>query len=115
MTCLYPASHTLRSLSTSALYLKIARHSKCSACDSCNGLHPSPNASIILDTFENDDALTEQDDHIDHLTSTYLSTCDCGHSLADHGADEGVGAEEILRRGRVAVRLDELLSVGSNV
>ena len=38
--------------------------------------------------------------------------CGCGHGVTAHGADmSAIGNEEFARRGRVAVRLDELLEV----
>ncbi|KAF9654000.1 Bromodomain-containing protein [Thelephora ganbajun] len=40
----------------------------------------------------------------------YLSECQCGHDVPSHGADVSVlGRPEYQRRGRVAVRIDELL------
>jgi hypothetical protein len=42
----------------------------------------------------------------------YLDVCYCGHGVRSHGADESVlGKQEYARRGRVAVRLDEILQV----
>jgi hypothetical protein len=41
-----------------------------------------------------------------------MDTCTCGHDVQEHGADVSeIGTEEFKRRGRVAVRLDELLHV----
>jgi len=43
---------------------------------------------------------------------SYLETCDCGHDVTSHGADQSIlEPEEFKRRGRVALRLDELLMV----
>ena len=46
------------------------------------------------------------------LASDYLDRCACGHGVMEHGANiSSIGHEEFVRRGRVAVRLDELLEV----
>ncbi|KAF7984193.1 hypothetical protein HWV62_15966 [Athelia sp. TMB] len=57
-----------------------------------------------LDSYGSDDE-DEEDS-----SSGYLSTCICGHGVMEHGADaSSLGDTEFKRRGRVAVRLDELL------
>jgi hypothetical protein len=50
----------------------------------------------------------------DDSESDYLEICECGHSAGDHGADQShIDRDEFARRGRVAVRLDEMLQVNS--
>ena len=105
MKYLYPTSHDIPSLSESALALKIARHSPCSICTAeiCNGLRPPPVMELVADS----------DDDYDRPDS-YLSSCSCGHDASDHGADlSSISKDEFKRRGRVAVRIDELLQVSS--
>jgi histone acetyltransferase len=114
MKVLYPASNKLPQLSDSTLALKIARHSRCSACVTCPGLRPPPGTTVTLDE-------PEDTDDVDQLLSStidgepsgiYLDACICGHPRSKHGADKGgLGAEEFARRARAAVRLDELLGV----
>jgi histone acetyltransferase len=49
----------------------------------------------------------DEDDVLD-----LLNICNCGHDVPAHGANiSEIGSEEFARRGRVAVRLDELLQV----
>ncbi|CCM01133.1 uncharacterized protein FIBRA_03181 [Fibroporia radiculosa] len=104
MKVLYPASHEIPKLSDDLLAIKIARHSTCLACSSCPGLRPPPGASVALDL----DALPETDGG----AAQFLDSCACGHGPADHGAEkDSLGKAEFIRRGRVAVRLDELLQV----
>jgi hypothetical protein len=43
----------------------------------------------------------------------YITTCRCGHDAGDHAAFQNITSEEITRRGRVAIRLDELLEVST--
>jgi hypothetical protein len=105
MKVLYPTSHEIPKLSEPALALKIARHSPCSVCTSefCPGLRPPPFMQLVPDSDEDYDG-----------SESYLSSCACGHDATDHGADRSeIGSTEFSRRGRVAVRLDELLQVHS--
>ena len=99
---LYPQSHHFRSLSQFALLLKIARHSPCSACDDCAGLIPDDNVIAVLDSEWNDDASGP---------ANYIAMCRCGHQVHEHGVSQGITQEEFNRRGRVAIRLDEILEV----
>jgi hypothetical protein len=104
MKVLYPASHEVANLNHSQLALKIARHSPCSACDTCTGLHPSEDVEVVL---VNGPGFGD-----DGTTIAYLDKCGCGHGASFHGASETeVGRDEFARRGRVAIRLDEFLQV----
>lgn len=112
----YPAGNDLKTLHPDAIALKIARHSRCLECNNCSGLHPPRSASIVLDTEQNKSSfggLAQYDsDEDDEGSSKYLNTCACGHGTESHGADESrLGKDEYNRRARVAIRLDELLSV----
>lgn len=115
MSLLYPAAHERTKLSDTALALKIARHSRCAICDgSCSGLRPPAGTVVELDNQEDDSSLgdlTQYGSDDEDKDSRYLQKCACGHGLSDHGADEDVGKDEYARRGRVAIRMDELLSV----
>jgi len=114
MKVAYPASHSFENLDSPLLSLKIARHSPCSKCSNCLGLHPPFKVDVVLD--ENDSSLGDlgqygsDDDEED--VSSYLEVCGCGHGVKQHNADEALlGRSEFARRGRVAIRLDELLKV----
>ncbi|KAG5648571.1 hypothetical protein DXG03_003182 [Asterophora parasitica] len=98
--------------------LKVARHSPCSTCKSCPGLHPPLDVDVVLDQQQTNNASSlgnlgdygsdEEDD--DDFDLPYLETCACGHDVLQHHADESeVGPAEFARRTRVAIRLDELL------
>lgn len=100
---LYPTSHDFHSLNEESLALKIARHSHCSRCDDCFGLVPDENVTVILDTAALDNNTSEP--------AGYITSCRCGHSVRDHAVLEHTSPEEYVRRGRVAIRLDELLDV----
>jgi histone acetyltransferase len=103
MKALYPADHKITLLSQPALALKISRHSRCSVC-SCLGLRPAPGVQLILDSAQ---AQNQVDEPL-----RYLALCSCGHGVPAHGAELGsLGKQEYARRGRVAVRLDEILQV----
>lgn len=115
MSYQYPASHDTSLLSEHALALKIARHSQCSICDDCSGFHPPRDVTVIADDEDGQSALdrligiASDEDGSSH---NYLQVCECGHDCKAHGADvEVLGKEEYRRRGRVAIRLDELLLV----
>lgn len=118
MKVLYPASHHIQELDPVALSLKIARHNPCSACPPnhfCPGLRPPLDFRVILDTESQLEAqlaaLTEYGFE-DEEEATYLMCCECGHDLMQHGADFNLlGSDEFIRRGRVAIRCDELLQV----
>lgn len=103
---LYPESHDINSLSREALALKIARHSHCSDCEGCHGLGPDRHVNVVLDSEWNANA----SGHVG-----YIATCRCGHDVGDHGALEDIPTEEFNRRGRVAIRLDELLEVSISI
>ena len=110
MKVLYPASHDIPSLPDSHLALKISRHSRCSACPTCSGLHPPPGWRVLSDAYDGSDS----DDDGEPPTK-YLDRCECGHGVMTHGADMStIGHDEFTRRGRVAVRLDELLEVSAH-
>lgn len=120
MTVLYPSSADFDQLDQSQLALKIARHSHCSTCG-CTGLKPALGVTVALDNDDDEDtnktiallAGYDSDDSED-TSKRYLRTCDCGHDVPHHGADKtAIGDSEFARRGRVAVRLDELLQVSS--
>ena len=119
---LYPASHDIPNLPDVAIQLKIARHSTCTVCPPdapCHGLRPPPTVEVILDSDYQQEKnifadLTEDVFDFDETPLEYLSVCACGHGQALHGAEKDViGADEFVRRGRVAVRIDELLEVSA--
>lgn len=108
MKVLYPTSHDIPSLPDSHLSLKIARHSCCSACSSCSGLHPPNGWRVFSDIPDGN----ESDDDDEPPPTRYLDRCECNHGVDAHGANVSkIGHEEFIRRGKVAVRLDELLEV----
>ncbi|KAJ7188073.1 hypothetical protein C8R46DRAFT_1053576 [Mycena filopes] len=113
MKHLYPASHEQDALSDQLLALKIARHSACTSCDACSGLHPDPSWELVLDDLSAEPSLVELDQYgsdDEDGQPNYLKSCACGHDMYDHGANQPqLGRDEFLRRGRVAIRLDELL------
>lgn len=115
MKLAYPGSHEVTQLNDSLLALKIARHSRCRFCDTCRGLHPPPDSDVSLDNVPPQSPLGDlgqygSDDEDTQLP--YLDECGCGHGVMEHGVEDiGVGTEEFKRRGRVAIRLDELLQV----
>lgn len=111
----YPASNSLDSLDGIQRSLKIARHSTCTSCDSCKGLHPPLGIDVVLDDSSHSifglDQYGSDDD--EEGTPPYLEFCDCGHDIIFHGANEAeLGNAEFIRRARVATRIDELLQVG---
>ncbi|KAJ7647196.1 hypothetical protein FB45DRAFT_892698 [Roridomyces roridus] len=109
----YPAAHEPDALNDQLLALKIARHHACLVCDTCTGLHPAASWDIVLDDVSAEPSLVELDQYgsdDDEGQTPYLKQCACGHDLYDHGANQPqLGRDEFLRRGRVAIRLDELL------
>lgn len=105
-----------REVSNAFSALRIARHSACTACITCDGLFPPPGIVVVSSDDDSPqsplDELGQYGSDDEDLSSNYLSTCACGHSVIEHGADqELIGLEEFQRRSRVALRLDELLQV----
>ncbi|KAF9232735.1 hypothetical protein BU15DRAFT_54683 [Melanogaster broomeanus] len=100
-------------LTDTALALKIARHSPCSACDTCPALRPPPGSEVVLgDDDGHRSSLGELNQYgsDEEDEPAYLDSCVCGHDVGDHGANEAeIGKDEFSRRGRLAVRLDEIL------
>jgi histone acetyltransferase len=115
MKLAYPASHDQDTLTDSLLALKIARHSSCDSCTTCSGLHPDPAWEIVLDDLSAEPSLVELDQYgsdDEDGQPSYLENCACGHDMYAHGANQPqLGRDEFLRRGRAAIRLDELLQV----
>ncbi|KAI3618622.1 histone gcn5 superfamily [Moniliophthora roreri] len=109
----YPTSADFDKLTHAQLCLKIARHTPCSICVDCNGLHPASGVEVVPDDTSNDDPVLGdlgQYGSDDDEMNPYLDSCACGHSYSEHGADKHeIGAEEFRRRSQVAVRLDENL------
>ena len=56
MKVAYPHSHSFDRLDTLLLSIKIARHSPCSQCHTCSGIHPPPRVDVVLDNH-NDSSL----------------------------------------------------------
>jgi len=78
-------------------------------------MHPPPNVKVVADEFS-DSTLGDLEqygsDDEDEEVSSYFQVCGCGHDAKTHNADESIlGTDEFKRRGRVAIRLDELLQV----
>ncbi|TFK23962.1 hypothetical protein FA15DRAFT_593334 [Coprinopsis marcescibilis] len=114
MKLAYPAAS--QNLSDSLLCLKIARHSPCSICTNCTGLHPSKTVRVVLDAQDEsvDDyanLFPGSDDEDDGTpVSLFLELCACGHDAKTHNADETeIGKKEFIRRSNVGIRIDELL------
>lgn len=104
---------TETSFTDAALAFKISRHTPCSACDACLGLRPPFDIEVVLgdeDSRKSSLGALDQYGSDEDDEPVYLCTCICGHEVGDHGADESViGREEFSRRGRLAIRLDEML------
>jgi hypothetical protein len=117
MRLLYPSSHEITRLNDALLSIKIARHSSCSVCHSCTGLHPLPEITVASDDIEASSSLLRDltqygSDDDDGSTTAYLLSCACGHSAVEHNADIcDLDRDEFIRRGLVGIRLDELLQV----
>ncbi|KAJ3513715.1 hypothetical protein NLJ89_g2796 [Agrocybe chaxingu] len=112
MKVAYPHSHSLDELDPPLLSLKIARHSPCSICHHCSGLHPPPKVDVVLDGHNDSLDLGQYGSDDEDEVSSYLQICRCSHNVKEHNADEAVlGKLEFNRRARVAIRLDEILQV----
>jgi hypothetical protein len=112
MQVLYPAANSVDQLDEAKLSIKIARHSACGDCTSCPGLRPPLGLGVVRDGDDVERMLSSFVDSEDEDSTQYLDICSCGHGITSHGANKDVlGSEEFARRGRAAVRLDELLQV----
>lgn len=114
----YPASNSIDDLSQQQTALKISRHCACTICGTCKGLHPSIGVHVVLDDGSGESSLGDlgqygsDDDDDGASVPPYLDICACGHSVADHGANElKIGVEEYRRRALYAIRIDENLQV----
>lgn len=119
MKVAYPHAHLIERLDTPLLALKIARHSPCTKCSDCPGIHPPRGVDVVPDGHS-DSSLGDLgqygSDDDDEVASSYLERCACGHIVEDHNADDKIlGRSEFDRRARVAVRLDELLLVSTAI
>jgi len=115
MRVLYPASNSLDALSDALIALIIARHTPCSSCIRCSGLHPASNIHLVRDNHPPENSLTNLDQYgsdEEENDVTYLSQCACGHSPQQHGADEEeLDKEEYTRRANLALRIEQHLEV----
>lgn len=115
MKVLYPASNTPNTLSVDLIALKIARHTPCSLCLQCSGLHPADNVQLVSDSHPPENSLTDLDQYgsdEEENGVTYLSQCACGHGPQQHGADEEeLDKEEYMRRANLALRIEQHLEV----
>ncbi|KAF5393388.1 hypothetical protein D9757_000734 [Collybiopsis confluens] len=115
MKYLYPAASKYDDLTPQQIALKIARHCSCTACENCKGLHPSPGVEVVLYNGSGGSGsvlgqLGQYGSDDDEEMLPYLDICACGHSVAEHGADESqIDAEEYHRRASYAIRIDENL------
>ena len=107
---IYPAvTDDIDTLSSSARSIKVARHTPCAAC-SCRGLHPPQGTPIVLDDSEDyQDALDQTEQAEIPTDDGYWMICACGHGWDEHGAGTDVSTVEMIRRTKVAMRIDELL------
>ncbi|KZV81891.1 hypothetical protein EXIGLDRAFT_685452 [Exidia glandulosa HHB12029] len=110
VTTLYAASHDLALLEPAAVAAKVARHSVCDVCGDCTGLRPADGVQVIIDDSHEGFALRLDQAPIEH-PDYYLATCACGHGVREHGNGDDVASQELTRRAKVAIRIDELLQV----
>jgi hypothetical protein len=91
---------------------KIARHSRCSACD-CLGWHPPEGCNVVIADGSQDAqaALDEAEDWTEATDEGFWKICACGDTIEDHGNTLDIGTIEVERRARVAIRIDEILEV----
>lgn len=115
MKLLYPVADQVSNLNNQKLTIKIARHSACTSCTSCSGLHPPASTTVVLDIPKSGMGTLDEygsDDDEELESGDYMEICACGHEAVEHGADiSEIGTDEFKRRGRVAFRLDEILQV----
>src|ERR1700744_801282 len=104
LTFLYPSSaaEDVDSITYAAQCAKIARHSQCSSCDQCKGMHPPEGWVAITDDSEDAAAVLSRaqgEDGGDWMSEEgYLKMCACGHELMDHGVASEMDGEDFQRR-----------------
>ncbi|KAH7339367.1 hypothetical protein B0J17DRAFT_358311 [Rhizoctonia solani] len=108
LTFLYPPA--TGDFTFDARSIKIARHSSCLECE-CTGFHPPEGCAVVINngSVEAQAALDEAEESMEVTEEGYWRMCACGDGIEDHGNGVDVGPEEIQRRARVAIRIDELL------
>jgi hypothetical protein len=112
LTFLYPPASQPGDFTFDARSIKIARHSNCSECD-CTGFHPPEGCAVVINngSVEAQAALDEAEESMEVTEEGYWRMCACGDGIEDHGNGGDLGQEEIQRRARVAIRIDEILEV----
>ncbi|CAE6434711.1 unnamed protein product, partial [Rhizoctonia solani] len=110
LTFLYPPASQPVDFTFDACSIKIARHSNCSECE-CTGFHPPEGCAVVINngSVEAQAALDEAEESTEVTEEGYWRMCACGDGIEDHGNGTNVGSEEIERRARVAIRIDEIL------
>ncbi|CAE6473705.1 unnamed protein product [Rhizoctonia solani] len=110
LTFLYPPASQPGDFTFDARSIKIARHSNCSECE-CTGFHPPEGCAVVINngSTEAQAALDEAEESMEVTEEGYWRMCACGDGIEDHGNGVDVGPEEIQRRARVAIRIDEIL------
>ncbi|CAE6445753.1 unnamed protein product [Rhizoctonia solani] len=110
LTFLYPPASQPGDFTFDARSIKIARHSNCSECD-CTGFHPPEGCAVVINngSVEAQAALDEAEESMEVTEEGYWRMCACGDGIEDHGNGGDLGQEEIQRRARVAIRIDEIL------
>ncbi|CAE6446458.1 unnamed protein product [Rhizoctonia solani] len=108
LTFLYPPA--TGDFTFDARSIKIARHSRCLECE-CTGFHPPEGCAVVINngSVEAQAALDEAEESMEVTEEGYWRMCACGDGIEDHGNGADVGPEEIQRRARVAIRIDEIL------
>jgi len=118
MTLLYPSgARTLHKLSPFQRLIKIARHTPYSSSSSdpdtpsCVGFRPSEYEVVADDPVSRSSRHDPRPVDDETLKKDWdAATCStCGRSIEEHAALTDADDEEATRRGKVAVRLDELL------
>ncbi|KAG8773551.1 histone acetyltransferase [Ceratobasidium sp. 428] len=113
LTFLYPPAAQPGGFTFEGLSVKIARHSNCSECE-CRGWHPPEGCTVVIanGSLEAQAALDEAEELAGQVTDItqdgFWRMCACGDGIEDHGVQD-ISQEEIERRGRVAIRIDEIL------
>ncbi|KAG9127816.1 histone acetyltransferase [Ceratobasidium sp. 392] len=114
LTFLYPPASQPGGFSFEERSVKIARHSNCSGCE-CQGWHPPEGCVVVIanGSSEAQAALDEAEElagqGADITEYGFWRMCACGDEIEDHGNVQDIPPEEIERRARVAIRIDEIL------